>query len=168
MAAPDDRVLRRVGPDEAKTVRAILQEAADELTRVHGEGHWSKARTVATLRKWAVDKSIHLVERAGTPIATFCLSGRKPGFYRDVWFGGAPGLILYLTEFAVVPAEQRRGVGRWCMATIEDMARDRGDVAIRFDAYAGPAGAGAFYRKCGYSLVHEGPLKLEFYEKQIR
>ena len=163
----DDRVLRRVGPDAAKTVRAVLQEAADELTRLHGDGHWSKARTVATLRKWAVDKSIHLVEHAGAPVATFCLSDRKPGFYRDVWFGETPGPVLYLTEFAVVPAEQRHGIGRWCMATIEDMARARGDWAVRFDAYAGPAGAGQFYRKCDYTLVHEGPLRLEFYEKRI-
>jgi hypothetical protein len=37
--------------------------------------------------------------------------------------------------------------------------------AVRLDAYQGPAGAGGFYQKCGYRLVHAGTLDLEYYEK---
>jgi hypothetical protein len=41
---------------------------------------------------------------------------------------------------------------------------------VRFDAYDALAGAGAFYQKCGYELVHNGSFNgvpLEYYEKLL-
>ena len=41
------------------------------------------------------------------------------------------------------------------MQLTEHLARRAGLRAIRLDAYKGPSGAGRFYKKCGYALVHE-------------
>jgi hypothetical protein len=56
------------------------------------------------------------------------------------------------------------------MAAMEDVARAAGLQAIRLDAYTGPAGAGGFYRRCGYRLAHQGEFRgvsLEYYEKRL-
>jgi hypothetical protein len=56
------------------------------------------------------------------------------------------------------------------MAWIGELGRREGRRAIRLDAYEAPAGAGAFYRKCGYTLVLRGSFKevpLEYYEKRL-
>jgi hypothetical protein len=53
------------------------------------------------------------------------------------------------------------------MQHAESLAQEWGARAVRLDAYEGPAGAGAFYQKCGYRLVHAGTLDLEYYEKTL-
>jgi GNAT superfamily N-acetyltransferase len=44
-------------------------------------------------------------------------------------------------------------VGRRCLEQTLRIARDRAADAIRLDAYDAPAGAGEFYRKCGFREV---------------
>ncbi len=42
---------------------------------------------------------------------------------------------------------------------------------LRFDAYQGPAGAGPFYVKCGYTLRHSNEFRgvaLDYYESRPR
>jgi hypothetical protein len=56
------------------------------------------------------------------------------------------------------------------MQLTEHLARRAGLRAIRLDAYKGPSGAGRFYKKCGYALLHEGEFKgvaLEYFEKSL-
>jgi GNAT superfamily N-acetyltransferase len=57
---------------------------------------------------------------------------------------------LYLLSMAVHPAWQRKGVGRGCMAEAVRLAGHWPADAIRLDAFDAPAGAGEFYRKCGF------------------
>ena len=51
---------------------------------------------------------------------------------------------------AVHPRRQRRGIGRALMAEAVRVARDLPAGTIRLDAYDADAGAGEFYRRCGY------------------
>ena len=56
------------------------------------------------------------------------------------------------------------------MELAERLAQRAGLRAIRLDAYGGPAGAGRFYEKCGYRLVHTGEMRgvlLEYFEKVL-
>src|SRR5438034_271061 len=57
---------------------------------------------------------------------------------------------LYLTDMAVAPAWQGKGVGRVCMDQAIRLAETWPGDAIRLDAYGAPAGAAAFYFKCGF------------------
>ena len=146
----------------------LRQRAADQLTRLHGRGHWSNVGSVPTIRKHAAAGTLFGVERDSALIGTFTLSEQKIGFYHKSWFREPDAPALYLTNMAIDPAEQRKGIARCPMKYIERIARERELRALRFDAYDAPAGAGPFYRKCAYTLVHRGTIGavgLEYYEK---
>jgi GNAT superfamily N-acetyltransferase len=53
----------------------------------------------------------------------------------------------------VAPDRQRRGLGRDLVREAISVARAWPSQAIRLDAYDAPAGAGAFYLKCGFREV---------------
>jgi GNAT superfamily N-acetyltransferase len=56
-------------------------------------------------------------------------------------------------DMAVDPDVQRRGVGRFLLEHATSTARDWPADAIRLDAFDGPAGAGPFYVRCGFTEV---------------
>jgi ribosomal protein S18 acetylase RimI-like enzyme len=60
---------------------------------------------------------------------------------------------LYLTTMAVGPDRQRKGLGRLCIDAACRIAREWPADAIRLDAWDAEAGAGGFYRKCGFREV---------------
>jgi len=125
---------------------------------------------VATIKKHVAEKAVFLVDLDATPVATFELHTNKPFWYSTDWFAEPDAPAFYLLHMAVLPARQRQGIGRNIMREIEDMARGEGHRAVRFDAYDALAGAGAFYQKCGYELVHSGSFNgvpLEYYEKLL-
>ena len=53
----------------------------------------------------------------------------------------------------VAPALQRTGVGRACLEHVRTLAKEWPADSIRLDAWDADAGAGEFYRKCGYREV---------------
>ncbi|HEY1797353.1 MAG TPA: GNAT family N-acetyltransferase [Stellaceae bacterium] len=113
---------------------------------------------------------LYLVEEGGTPVATFVLNRRKPGWYHNAWFADPQAESGYLTHLAVRPESQRRGIGRHALAEAEVICRATGLAALRFDAYQGPAGAGPFYVKCGYTLRFSNRFRgvaLDYYEKVL-
>ena len=156
---------------DARAVRRVRERAADDLTAQFGRGHWSTVSTVPTLRKHAAARQLYVVERKGEVVATFTLSPKKIVFYRKGWFAEPEVPALYLTNMAVHPDLQRRGIGRWIMGAIEGLAKEARCRAVRFDAYDGDAGAGEFYQKCRYRCVHRGAVgatRLQYYEKTLR
>jgi GNAT superfamily N-acetyltransferase len=155
---------------DVKRVRAILAAAASDLTVHFGEGHWSGVRSVETLRKYLDEGALYVAETDVGAVGTLRLTERKIGFYRSDWFANPNDDAFYLLDMAIDPNYQRSGIGRRAMALAEDLARSHGLKAIRLDAYGGLAGAGGFYRKCGYRLVHLGEMQgvaLEYYEKLV-
>ena len=54
---------------------------------------------------------------------------------------------------AVAPEMQGRGFGRLCIEEARRIGREWPADAIRLDAYDAAAGAGDFYRKCGFREV---------------
>lgn len=85
----------------------------------------------------------------GKIIATLTLQSKKP-WAIDVSYFTACRKPLYLINMAVHPLRQRRGIGRALMAEALRVARELKAHAIRLDAYDADAGAGEFYRRCGY------------------
>jgi ribosomal protein S18 acetylase RimI-like enzyme len=53
----------------------------------------------------------------------------------------------------VHPEEQRKGIGRRCIEEALRIAAKWPADAMRLDAYDTAAGAGEFYRKCGFREV---------------
>lgn len=89
---------------------------------------------------------------AGGIVGTLTLQKKKP-WTIDLAYFTPSGTALYLTNMAVAPERQRAGVGRALLAEALTTARSLPAETIRLDAYDSVAGAGDFYRKCGYTLV---------------
>jgi GNAT superfamily N-acetyltransferase len=84
--------------------------------------------------------------------ATLTLATRKPWAIDRRYFTRVARPV-YLLSMAVDPGRQRTGIGRACVAEALDFVRDWPADAICLDAYDAAAGAGDFYRKCGFAEV---------------
>jgi GNAT superfamily N-acetyltransferase len=162
--------IRKADTDDIKLVRIILAAVADDLTARFGCGHWSTVRSSGTLRKYIGNGALHVVEVGAVAVGSLKLTPRKIGFYQKSWFAVPQDAAAYLSDMAIDPAYQRRGLGRQSMEALERLAQHAGLKALRLDAYRGPAGAVPFYRKCGYAQVHEGEqngVPLTYFEKVL-
>lgn len=139
-------------PDDAEAVAEVRNAAADELTRIHGRGHWSGVTTAQSVLR-GINTSRVLVARNGaTIIGTLRLAPKKP-WAIDPTFFAASKHPLYLVDMAVAPVAQRQGAGRELLKAAVRTAEGWKADAIRLDAYDHAAGAGPFYEKCGFEAV---------------
>jgi len=137
---------------DAAELAALHTAVAEDLTQRFGNGFWSSAATergvLANMRMPKFSRT--LVARANRRIVgTLRLATKKP-WAIDISYFTAAAKPLYLTGMAVLPALQRKGIGRQLMKEAEAQARAWPADAIRLDAFDAAAGAGPFYAKCGY------------------
>jgi GNAT superfamily N-acetyltransferase len=122
------------------------------LIAQYGKGYWASGSTEKGVL-FAMKRGIVYVAKEGqNAIATLTLSTRKP-WAIDTRYFSASKLPLYLTSMEVNPDRQRKGIGRQCLDEARRLAREWPADAIRLDAYDAAAGAGEFYRKCGFREV---------------
>lgn len=151
---------------DALAVARLRSSVAIRLTETYGRGHWS---SLATERgaAWSIETSmVYLAWSNRRPIATFRLATSKP-WAIDARYFSRVKRPLYLTDMAVAPADQGRGIGRWSLKEAVRLARLWPADAIRLDAYGGAAGAGGFYHKCGFREVGRATyrgVELLYYE----
>ena len=141
---------------DAAAIAALRIAAARDLTARFGVGTWSfaaesEAGVIAELRT-----SIVLFARdEGTVVGTLRLSTRNPWLGETSFFTPCQR-PFYITAVAVAPKRQRQGMGRQLLLAARRTAAElRGD-ALRLDCYDSPAGAGEFYRRCGFREVWRG------------
>jgi predicted N-acetyltransferase YhbS len=140
---------------DAAELAALHTAVAEDLTQRFGHGFWSSAATergvLANMRMPKFSRT--LVARANRRIVgTLRLATKKP-WAIDISYFTAAAKPLYLTGMAVLPALQRKGIGRQLMKEAEAQARAWPADAIRLDAFDAAAGAGPFYAKCGYREI---------------
>jgi GNAT superfamily N-acetyltransferase len=138
--------------DDAPDLAAMRTAVARELTRQHGRGHWSSDVTVRGVLRAIRSARVIVAREGGSIVGTFSLATKKPWAIDKSFFANSKR-PLYLTDMAVDPAWQRKGVGRALMEEAATAARAWPADAIRLDAYQGSAGAGTFYAKCGLTEV---------------
>lgn len=157
---------------DAAAIAALLNAAAAALTRRYGQGNWSSLSTEkGVLRDMGRPKFQRtLIARDGHEIvAVLHLQTRKP-WAIDVKYFTTVKTALYLVGMAVLPEWQGKGVGRAMMKEAVNTAKDWPANAIRLDAWDAPAGAGAFYAKCGFreagKVVYRN-APLVYYERML-
>ncbi len=136
-------------PADAAAVAAVRAAAAGKLTEDYGHGHWSSEASERSVLRDLKTSTVLVARDRGRIIATLTLQGKKPWAIDPAYFTPCTKAI-YLINMAVLPRRQRRGVGRVLMDEAARVAAELGADAIRLDAYAAEAGAGEFYRRCGY------------------
>lgn len=139
---------------DAAAIAALRMECARRLTERHGAGAWAfAAESEGGVRAQMLASAVFIVRIRGELAATLRLSTRNP-WIGDIGFFSPAERPIYLTSMAVAPSWQRAGIGRACLAQVPHHVRALQGDTIRLDTYDGPAGAGEFYRRCGFNEVH--------------
>ncbi len=137
---------------DAAALAAVRIAAADRLTCEFGEGHWSAHTNEASVLRDIKLSQVLAIRERGRIVGTLTLQTKKPWAIDAAYFTPCRK-ALYWINMAVDPNWQRSGVGRMLLDAAVTVARAFPADAIRLDAYDSAAGAGGFYRKCGYTQV---------------
>lgn len=144
--------LTLAGPSDAAALAALRSGAARALTREFGQGPWSTETSERGALSDLRHAEVWAARDDGDVVGTFRLATKKPWAIDVAYFTNVKRPI-YLTNMAVRPDRQRRGVGRLCIEHALARVQKWPGEAIRLDAYEGAGGAGEFYRKCGFREV---------------
>jgi GNAT superfamily N-acetyltransferase len=139
--------------DDVTELCALHAAVAIDLTLRHGEGHWSRGATEkGILRRIETTRVIVARDESDRIAGTLELVTKKPWAIDRAYFTPVKR-PLYLLNMAVAVPLQGRGVGRLLLDEAARVARAWPAQSICLDAYDAPAGAGAFYARCGYREV---------------
>lgn len=150
--APRESRLVLATAADAAAIAALRMAAADALTRDYVPGHWSSAVSERGVLHAMRTSRVYVMRQGDELVATLSLATKKP-WAIDTSYFTACKRPLYLTDMAVAPSSQRRGIGRLCVEEARDLSRAWPGDAIRLDAYDAAAGAGPFYEKSGFREV---------------
>jgi|ERR1019366_610633 GNAT superfamily N-acetyltransferase len=139
-------------PDQAVAIAALWQAASQHLTAAYGQGPWSGERTEKAVLFDMRNAKVYVLQRRKKIIATLTLGTKKPWAIDRKYFSKC-NRPIYLTSMAVAPDWQRQGIGRRCVEEAAKLVKKWPGDALCLDAYDAVAGAGEFYRKCGFLEV---------------
>ena len=138
---------------DAPKIASLLTATSRRLTEIYGEGHWSHQTTEkGVLFGMKQNAKVLVVKRDEAIVGTLRLTTKKPWAIDTAYFTKVTH-PLYLVDMSVQPDLQRTGIGRYMLGEAKSIVKGWPGQAIRLDAYNAPAGAGEFYRKCGYKEV---------------
>ena len=154
------------GTDDVAALYALRVAVAQKLTRDFGRGHWSSYGTEKGVAHGMRTSRVLVARRDGAIAGTLRLATKKP-WAIDVSYFTPVGRAVYLHDLAVAPELQGGGLGHRLVAHAVEVARAWPAGAIRLDAYDADAGAGEFYRRCGFAergrVTYRG-VALRYYE----
>jgi GNAT superfamily N-acetyltransferase len=155
--------------DDAAEIAALRLTVARDLTERFGRGHWSGESSERGVIAGMPAAQVWVARRGRTMIGTFRLTAKKPWAIDKSYFTKCRR-PLFLTDMAVLPAFQGRGIGRRSAKEAVRRALAWPADAIYLDAYDDEAGAGPFYEKCGFRergrVVYRG-VPLVYFEMML-
>jgi GNAT superfamily N-acetyltransferase len=163
--------IRKVGASEVEAVHEILRKCGQDMKVRLGLGHWDPPYPLDLMRRDAEKGGVYTVRHGDRAVGTFTI-GTEPFSYYDMTIWEAPGArAMYVSRLAVLPELQGNGIGRWCMGTVEQLARDDGCAAVRLDVYGKHKKLLEFYTRLGYlrrGVVDFREAELVCFERVIR
>ncbi|MGO9326156.1 MAG: GNAT family N-acetyltransferase [Terracidiphilus sp.] len=157
--------LHLAGANDIAELVAMRTRVSQDMAKKFGEGFWVGRPADGGERFLMRIGQVYIARYRGRMIATLTLTTRKPWSINVKHFR-ASARPLYLRAMSVDPAQQRKGVGRKCIAESLRIAAEMGREVIRLDAFDCAAGAGEFYRKCGFAevarVVYKGVPQIDF------
>ena len=163
----------RATEDDASELAALHTAVARSLLSRFGPGRWcTELNEQQALRSIRIPHNVSwlMVARdARKIVGTLRLATKKP-WAIDLRYFTPCEKALYLHSLAVAPDRQGENIGRLCIEEACRIALTWPAQFIRLDAYDAPAGAGAFYAKCGFCEVGRATYRkvaLIYYEIRI-
>lgn len=137
-------------PEDIPAIVDVRVNAAEDLTARFGGGHWSGHASEKGVAWDMRQGKVLVARRGGTVVGTLKIATRKP-WAIDVSYFTPCKRPWYLTNMAVDPVHQGRGIGTRCVLEAVRLVREWSGEAVRLDAYDAVVGAGPFYEKCGFT-----------------
>ncbi len=137
---------------DASEIATLRTEVAEHLTLIYGRSYWSLVSTERGVFYNLKTSKVFIARKRNRIIASLNLATKKPWAIDKSYFTDCKR-PLYLTNMAVAPGCQRQGVGKLCIEEVIRITKNWPADSIRLDAYNSEAGAGEFYRKCGFREV---------------
>lgn len=157
----------RAGPGDADALTALRIAVARDMTDRHGAGPWSVLPSKAVVIR-QIRASHALIARSGDEaIGTVRLAWANPAVFDGTSFFSPTRAALYVLGLAVSPGHRGAGIGRKLMDASKQVTRDWPAQALWLDTYVHAAGAGDFYKRCGFREVGSSVLNhlpLRYYE----
>ncbi len=146
---------QQISPGGVESIHEILRLCGLDMHERLGLSHWIPPYPLEALHRSTQERQVYAVFLEDRLVATFTVGTQIPLHYQKIsaiWelWGRSRTSALYVNRLAVLPAWQGRGIGRWCMQSIERLAVAQGCEVIRLDAYGKHLGLLSFYTKLGY------------------
>lgn len=148
-------------PDRIDDLYDIVLACGEDMYRRLGLDHWHPPTPKDIFRNYAKLNRVYAVLDNGAAVATFTLTDQPPEPYPAERWTSAQHSALYLIKLAVHPLCQGKGLGRWCMERIENIACQENYDALRFDALTRNAPLLGFYEHLGYRRAGDMRVKDE-------
>ena len=133
--------------------RSIIEHLADtvDYPRWYSENHPAPE----LVAEWLSRGNLYLArdEATGRIAGVVALDHNAPGGYEQARWGieATPDQALIVHALGVTPDFQHRGVARFLVSEIVEMARARGCLAVRLDVYVGNDPGHQLYHQCGFT-----------------
>ena len=150
--------MQSVSASEIPSLHQILVACGLDLQERLGLDYWVPPYPLEKMVGDLGDKRIYGVFSGEEAIATFTLETTMPPEYTQygkIRWQVKHRLAMYVHRLAVLPSWQGRGLGTWCLQSIETLAAEQGCSAVRLDAVKVNRNLLAFYKRRGYRLVGE-------------
>lgn len=161
--------------DEAEELHDIVRVCGEQMLQRFGLDPWVPPFPVETMRDYVRKSQVFTVRDGEYSVATFLLDDNAFGAHYPVnLFGNPTHKAIYIGKLAVLPKYQSRGVGHWCIAQAERIARNGYYEAIRLDILTDHTALARFYTTCGFGskgffpTIYNGkPCNISLFEKQL-
>jgi GNAT superfamily N-acetyltransferase len=151
---------------EARALAALRTDVAHDMTERFGVGPWSALPSRLIVLRQMRASHVLVARRGRDIVGTVRLALANTALF-DARAFTPVDTALYVLGLAVSPSARGTSVGRQIMDAAKDVARSWPAQALWLDTYDNAAGAGEFYRKCGFREVGAGTsddMPLMYYE----
>ena len=142
--------LHKADHDEIEPLQEIVRLCGEDIGARFGLTFWTPPPPIELMRRHAAENAVYAVMDGDQPVATFTFGLSGWPEQSEPFWANAGHRAAYLSRLAVRPDRQAEGIGRWCLAEVERLAREQGCRAIRLDAIRALAPPIALYRRLGY------------------
>lgn len=140
---------REAAQEDAAEIAGLRSASAVALTARFGRGPWSSLTTERGVVSSMRHATVIVAVADDAIVGVLRLATKKP-WAIDVAYFTPCRRPIYLTDMAVRPEAQRRGIGRGLLEQARRAAHGSNGDMLRLDAYDAEAGAGGFYARCGF------------------
>lgn len=143
-------ILKKIDGDAIIPLHKILAACGKSMYEKFGLEHWHPFMDIATFKKLMEKKDLYGIYQNGIAVATFNLSIESRDYYYDELWSNPHEQAIYLGQLGIDPTLQGKGLGKWCMHQVEEITKNMGRKAIRFDGLSLHPWLKIFYEKLDY------------------